>query len=160
MKSLLVELFQKSIRLGDVEYSAQEIESVWIGNPPANVEHIEKIEQKFKIILPEDYKKLLLVANGFKAPNGVEPSFLSIEKIDYLKNISPFLIECYEDSFPELEDCILIAGKDEEQQFLLLPPKNQAQDWRYWKFANWIPGVEEYNNLEDYFKTVIDSLEN
>lgn len=84
---------------------------------------------------------------------------MKVEEIDYLKNIDPFTIDCYEDTLPELSESILVGGKDEEQQFLLIPPRDEKENWRYWKFANWIPGEYEFKNLVDYLKSVINFLE-
>lgn len=160
MERLLKKLFEKSIEVGTVEYTKEEVNSNWIGASPTSIETIHKIEEKLKISFPQDYKDLLLIANGFKMSNdGVEPSFIEIEEVDYLKNIEPFIIECYEDTLAELEESILIGGKREEQKFLLIPPSNDKENWRYWKFANWIPGIHEYKNLEHYLKDVINFIE-
>ena len=99
----------------------------------------------------------LQITNGFIAPNSVEPSFMKVEEVDYLKNIDKFTIEAY--NLPELENSILVAGKDEEQYFLLIPPKNENEKWKYWKFANWMAGEQEFANLETYFKDVLDFME-
>jgi len=160
VENLIKVLFRKSIELGGVEYSHNEIKSNWIGNRPASIKMINEAEKKLKTLFPKDYKELLLIANGFKTSSEeVEPSFLPVEEIDYLKNIFPSIIESYEDTLKELEDSILIAGKDEEQQFLIIPPKEENGKWKYWKFANWIPGEEEYENLKDYISSVIEFLE-
>lgn len=160
MENLIKKLFEKSIKLGDVEYSEKEINSIWIGNPPASKEMINKVEKKLKVSFPEDYKALLLITNGFKTCNdAVEPSFLKIEAVDYFKNIDPFAVKCYKDTLIELSESILIGGKNEEQQFLIIPPKNEKENWRYWKFANWIPGEQEFKNLKDYLNNVIIFLE-
>lgn len=166
MEQLLQTLFQKSIELGDVEYSSKEIKHNWIGNPPVTLEEIQQVEEKLGVELPEDYKTLLLVANGFKTCNdAVEPSFMSIEKIDFLKNIDPELIEIWSDGNlidigKNLARSILIAGEEEEQQFLLIPPLNEKEKWKYWKFASWIPGENEYDSLKDYVKAVIKFIDN
>lgn len=135
-----------------------QIKNQWLGFEPAEIEEIQNAEIKFKINLPEDYINFLKLTNGFSSSNSIEPTFMKIQDIDYLKNIEPFAIECYE-HLPELENCILIAGKDEEQYFLLIPPNDEFEKWRYWKFANWIPGEYEFENLECYFKDVLQFME-
>jgi cell wall assembly regulator SMI1 len=151
VENLLKKLFEKSIELGDIEYSEKEINSTWIGNSPTTKEMINKVEEKLKASFPEDYKELLLITNGFKTSNNaVEPSFMKIGEVDYLKNIDPFVVECYEDTLEELSESILIGGRDEEQYFLIIPPKDEKENWRYWKFANWIPGEEEYKDLGNW----------
>lgn len=53
----------------------------------------------------------------------------------------------------------MIAGLEDEQQFLIIPPNSKNGNWKYWKFANWIPGEEEYENLKDYLENVIEFLD-
>ena len=128
-----------------------------LGFEPAKIEEIQKTEKRLNVKLPEDYKNLLRITNGFSVSNSIEPTFMKIEEIDYLKNIEKYTIEAYK--IPELENCILTAGKDEEQYFLLIPPKNDNEKWRYWKFANWYPGEHECEILYDYFRDVLEFME-
>ncbi len=159
MEDLIKKLFKESIESGNIEYSEQEINSNWIGNPPATEDMINKVEEKLNVSFPQDYRELLLIANGFKTSNdAVEPSFMKIEDVDYLKDVDPFLIECYEDTLEELAISIIIGGKHEGQQFLLIPPTDEKGHWRYWKFANWIPGEEEFKDLKDYLNYVINGI--
>lgn len=159
MEELIKLLFAKSILSGENKYSSEEIESKWIGTSPAEIQEIERIEKMLKVEFPDDYKELLLLTNGFKTSNdAVEPSFLPISEVDYLKKIDPFVIECYEDTLKELDNSILVAGKYEEQQFLLIPPSDKNKKWRYWKFANWMAGEYEFADLRSYLKNVVESL--
>ncbi|SFI05969.1 hypothetical protein [Halpernia frigidisoli] len=103
--------------------------------------------------MPKDYKEFLLISNRFSASNDIEPTFENLERIDYLKNIYPEIIENYQ--IEKLRECLIIAGFDDEQQFFLIPPTNE-KDWRYWKFANWQAGEYEFQNLESYFLNVIE----
>ena len=107
--------------------------------------------------LPKDYLDFLRITDGFAAPNQIEPSFLPVEKIDYLKNTDPFVIEAYK--IEELENCIVIGGIDEEQQFFHIPPIDSENKWRYWQFANWYPGEHEFENLEIYFSEVFKFID-
>ena len=166
MKNLLSLLFEKSIELGDSVYSDEQIEKKWIGNPETTLVEINKVELKLNVNFPDDYKNLLLISNGFlTATDSVEPSFVPIQKVDYLKNVFPDLVKIWTESEPngtfekELERSIIIAGIDDAQQFLLIPPFKKEGNWKYWKFANWIPGKHEYENLEDYLKNVIQSID-
>jgi len=165
MKNLIKTLFLKSIELGDIKYTEEEIKSNWIGNRPTSIEIINQVERKLKISFPKDYKDLLLITNGFKTSNdAVEPSFLPIEEVDYFKNLYPEVSEFYSgeilgDIGKNLERSILVAGKNEEQQFLLIPPKDKNGKWKYWKWAHWIPSEEEYENLEHYLNSVIEFLD-
>ena len=161
MKEILIAISLLCIKNGEQNQflTKYQIHNQWIGFGPATPESIKETEKKLKIILPEDYKKFIQITNGFYAPNSVEPTFMKIEEIDYLKSIDKGgIIKAY--NMPELENSILVAGKDEEQHFLLIPPKDKNSKWRYWKFANWIPGEEEYENLELYFRDVLEFCKN
>ncbi|WP_210151537.1 SMI1/KNR4 family protein [Chryseobacterium scophthalmum] len=160
MKEILIAISLLSIKSGEQnEFLTKfQIQNQWLGFDPAKNETITETEKKLNIILPEDYKNFIKITNGFSAPNSVEPTFMKIEDIDYLKNIEKEAIDAYQ--IPELENSILVAGKDEEQYFLLIPPKDKISKWKYWKFANWIPGKNEFENLEIYFKDVLDFCKN
>ena len=159
MKEILIAISFFSLELGEPNQSLtkSQIKNQWLGFEPAKIEKIQKTENRLKIKLPDDYKNLLKITNGFSAPNSIEPTFMKIEEIDYLKNIEKQTIDAYK--IPELENCILIAGKDEEQYFLLIPPNNKKEKWRYWKFANWYPGEHEFENLDAYFLDVLKFME-
>lgn len=161
MRKILEKLSESAIELKDIEYTSIQIQSKWIGNQPASNTQIEKAEQRIRLKLPIDYKKMLVITNGFTAPNSIEPNFLPVEQIDFLKNVNRDLIDAYsidglEDVGNNLRRSILIAGLNEEQHFLLIPPQEKSEIWKYWKFANWIPGEEEYTGIENYLKEVLD----
>lgn len=160
MKTILSKLFEKSIELGDEVYSEEQIQSKWLGNASSTLDEIRRAEERLQIELPEDYKEMLLLANGFPTSNNsVEPSFLDVNKIDYYRNYEWNAIDGWVEILPELSNSIMIAGREEEQQFLLIPPSAESDKWKYWKFANWIPGEEAYEDLTSYFERVIDLLE-
>lgn len=160
MKEILIAISLLCIKIGEQNQflTKFQIHNQWIGFEPSKAETIKEAEKKLKIILPEDYKKFIQITNGFSAPNSVEPAFMKVKEIDYLRNIDKGAIKAYH--MPELENSILVAGKDEEQYFLLIPPKDENSKWRYWKFANWLAGEQEFDNLESYFKNVLDFCEN
>lgn len=164
MREIIKKLFIKSIQLVDIQYSDIEINNEWIGNPPAFKDDILKTEKRLGIIFPKDYKELLSITNGFKPSNySTEPTFNKIEEIDYLKNINPDIIKAYSEIKEiqnDLKRSILIAGKGEVQQFLLIPPNQKNEKWKYWMFAHWIPGEESYENLSHYLSDTIESIEN
>lgn len=127
---------------------------------PARDDAVTALEQKLNTALPDDYKTLLAITNGLKAPIDTEPSFLPAERVDYLNNVDAELINIWRETGNEeiadlLATSILVAGRDEEQQFLLLPPHTHSPHWQYWKFAHWIPGEEPYDNLTAYFDSVV-----
>lgn len=149
-----------SIHLGDFTFTEEQTKNNWIGNSPAFIEDITQVEKLLNIILPDDYKDFLKVSNGFHASNSVEPTFISVDKIDYLKNIDPELINIWIETGNteieiELKNSIVIGGINEEQYFLLIQPTEKNTKWRYWKFASWIPGEEEYIDLINYWNHVI-----
>ncbi|MCB0635246.1 MAG: hypothetical protein KDC54_01435, partial [Lewinella sp.] len=88
-----------------------------------------------------------------------EPSFLPVEEVDWLWHVDPSVVSTYEPISDALRRSILVAGRAEEQQFLLIAPKSPDESWQYWKFANWIPGEHAYAGLAPYFEHVITSLE-
>ena len=75
-----------------------------------------------------------------------------IENVNYLKNVDQFTIEAY--GLVELENAIIVGGISKEQYFLLLPPKDENEKWKYWKFANWMAGEQPFENLKEYFEDV------
>ncbi|UUF15418.1 MULTISPECIES: SMI1/KNR4 family protein [Flavobacterium] len=157
IKDLLKAISEKAIKYEDFNFTPEQIENNWLGTISVTQEQINKTENKLGIKLPEDYVEFLKITDGFSAPNDIEPSFESIENIDYLKNIEPFAIEAYS-YLPELKNAILIAGIGEEQYFLLLPPELKDDDWKYWKFSNWFPGEYPYQNLKEYFEDVLQFI--
>lgn len=157
MKNLLISISEKAIKYEDFNFTSEQIENKWLGTIPASEKQISEAENKLGIKLPKDYIELIKMSNGFSAPNDIEPSFESIENIDFLKNIEPFAIEAYS-YLPELENAILVAGIEEEQYFLLLPPESENEEWGYWKFANWYPGEHPFKNLKEYFDDVLQFI--
>jgi len=165
MRKCLEILFEKSILLGQEKYSDTEIKSRWIGNPPATIHEIENTEKRLGLKLPQDYIELVTIANGFPTcSNSVEPSFQKVREIDFYKNFQGNVIDTWKemgvlkDVVCELEKAIMIAGPEDEQQFLIIPPGDGQHKWKYWKFAMWIPGEEVYQDLKSYFESVIKFL--
>jgi cell wall assembly regulator SMI1 len=140
--------------------------SCWLGTFPAHSDDIKMAEQKLGVKLPEDYKEFLLTTNGFFTPcDSTEPTFEKVSDITYLKDVDPFLLEIWNEGVLEnigrqLNRAIVVAGLNDEQYFFLIPPVDEANnEWQYWKFANWIPGEEPYENLQTYFESVLDLME-
>lgn len=163
MNNLLKKISEKSIELGDFEFTEEQTENKWLGNQPASENEIKLTEKRLGMELPTDYKMFLSITNGFSAPNDVKPTFESIDKIDFLKNINSSIIKAYsidgiENIGKQLEKSIIVGGINEEQSFLLIPSDLEREKWKYWKFANWHPGEEEHESLESYFKEVLSFL--
>ena len=93
MRKTLENLFEKSILLGDEVYSKTQINSRWIGNPPATIDVIQNTERRLTLKLPQDYIELVTIANGFPTCcNSVEPSFQKLEEIDFIKTMCGMLL--------------------------------------------------------------------
>ncbi|WP_324026553.1 hypothetical protein QSV08_03285 [Maribacter sp. BPC-D8] len=80
-----------------------------------------------------------------------------------MRNIDSFIIESYsidgiENIGKQLEKSILVGGINQEQYFLLIPPNATNEKWKYWKFANWYPGEEEFDDLHSYFKSTLEFI--
>ena len=162
MKKILEEISKRALLLNEYDFSEEQIESNWLGFEPATDEQIEEAQKRLGIKLPQDYIDFLKITNGFPEYSVISPSFLPVEKIDYLNILNEDFVNVY----PKFEDpteieqgvpfSLLIAGLDEEQSFLIIPPNNNRDKWLYCKSAYWIPGEEEFNSLENYF---IEDLE-
>jgi len=166
MKKILKDLFQKSLTTKDNNnFTTQQIQNNWIGNIPATQKEIEETESRLGINLPADYKEFLKIVNGYPTYNdAVEPSFEKISEIQYLRDFEPVTIQIWketgnDDIVKELKKSIVVAGKHEEQWFLLIPPIGENDRWKYWKFASWIPGEIEYKNLTEYFSATANGIE-
>jgi hypothetical protein len=164
MKSILKEISILAIQLNDRAFNNDQNNLNWLGNTPGSENEIKSAESRLGVVFPEDYKDFLLATNGFFTPDdAIEPTFEKIENVDYLKNIDGFLINVWNegtliDVGKQLTNAIVVGGINDEQYFLLIPPESSHTKWQYWKFANWIPGEERYENLENYFITVLESL--
>lgn len=159
MKNLLSEISKKAIKYENFNFKAEQIQNNWLGTLSATEKQITEAETKLNVKFPDDYKKFLNITDGFSAPNDIEPSFESVEKIDYLKNVFDYVIDSF-DYLPELETAIIVGGIMEEQYFLLLPPKSESENWKYWKFAHWFPGEQSFENLTEYFEDVLKFIIN
>jgi cell wall assembly regulator SMI1 len=158
MRQLLEKISKSAIKLGDLDYSKDQIASGWLGSAPASLEAIKESENRLGMSLPDDYKLFLKTCNGFSAANATDPTFMPVGKIDFLTKLNPGIIQAWKATGNDVKDLarsILVAGIDEEQFFLLVPPL-ENENWRYWKFATWIPGEEEYNDLTSYFESVLE----
>jgi cell wall assembly regulator SMI1 len=161
MRVQLKEISKTSIVLADFAFPETLVQQEWLGYKPATDDQIADAENRLALSLPEDYKEFLKLCNGFHAPNDVEPTFLSTDKIDYLERLDPDLTKIWTETGnieigAELRRSIMVAGLSEEQYFLLLPPKGNNIRWRYWKFASWIPGEQEYDDLSSYWTDVLE----
>ncbi|POS01859.1 SMI1/KNR4 family protein [Flavobacterium croceum] len=158
MNTILIEISKKAIKYENFNFTSQQIKNNWLGNIAATENQIIEKETELGVKFPDDYRTFLKITNGFSAPNDIEPSFENVERIDFLKNIDNSTIQAY--VLVELENAIIVGGINEEQYFLLLPPSNENEKWKYWKFANWYPGEHPFENLNEYFEDVLEFITN
>lgn len=164
MLNLLKQISDKLFLLNENDFTNEQLQSKWAGNKPATDEEIAAAEKKLGVKLPADYIEFLKISNGFFATSSVSPSFMPIDKIDYLKILDEQLIDIWghdnrmDTTAVLLSKSILIGGLGEEQYFLLIPPQTPSDKWRYWKFASWIPGENPYNSLTEFFSHDLDLL--
>jgi cell wall assembly regulator SMI1 len=164
MKNTLQEISALAIQPNGSMFTGKQKNLLWLGKNPASEEEIKSAENRLGVQLPVDYKNFLLLTNGFFTPNdSTEPTFEGIENIDFLKNIDTYLLEVWNEGVlvdvgEQLNRAIVVAGMNDEQYFFLIPPESHCDKWQYWKFANWIPGEERYENLENYFQSVLQFL--
>lgn len=164
MKKILQQVSIKAIELGDYnsELTKNQLDSLWIGYEPATVKEIDLLEIRLGIKLPKDYTDFIQITNGFFAASSVEPSFCSLEKVDYLRNVDPELYEIWISTGNievgnKLKTAIMVGGFDEEQYFFLIPPSKENLNWEYWFFAAWAPGETVYHSLIQYFNNVLET---
>ncbi len=163
MRDLIRTLFEKSLELGDIEFSNSEVTTKWLGYKPASLESINKTEERLGLVLPNDYKELLLITNGFREFNLVEPSFLPVDKIDWIKKLNPELLEAFlidPIGWDLLNRSIIIGGLNEEQFMFLIAPIKDNGEWIYWKSAYWDPIGTEYSSLKEYFLDIVGFMQN
>lgn len=158
LKNVLNKISELAIKYKTAHFTPEQKSNRWLGRTPATAEMIGAAEKRIGLALPEDYKAFLSITNGFEAPNQVESDFESLDDIGYLKDIDPELLNL-PDIPAELKNAILVSGKNDEQYFLLIPPDHAEGKWKYWKFANWHPGEIEFENLEAYFRDVLEFIQ-
>ncbi len=96
MQEILQKISKEAISLNPGFFSEEEKTTQWIGRNPATTETITEVENKLGIKLPNDVIELYKVSNGTSVIlNQSKSAFMPIEQIDWLKNVDPYLIECY-----------------------------------------------------------------
>jgi hypothetical protein len=164
IKEYINQISRNAILLNTEHYSdAQKINN-WIGNEPATDEAIKKAQAKLGTQLPNDVIDLYQTTNGTseilkQTFGGFDP----IETIDWLKNLQPETIEAYtamgEEYIEALNNCILIAGANHPHSVLIIQPYGKFTKWRYWEFAHFLPGENEFKGILKYLERLNDFLE-
>jgi hypothetical protein len=163
LKDYLQQISQNAITLHPENYTDEEKSNNWIGNKPASEVDIAATEKRLGVELPQDVKDLYRETNGTseilkQTFGGFDP----IDKIDWLKNIQPETIEAYagmgEDYLEALNNSIVIAGANHPHMVLIIQPYGRRKKWRYWEFAGYIPGENEFFCIEKYLDRLNDFL--
>ena len=164
-KELLKYISTKAIQKADFTYDKKSIAKSWLGFPPVKKDEIVKAEARLNIKLPKEYKEFLLTTNGFN-PFSLTPTLLPIDKIDWLKNLDPQLVEIWSNAMQDVSgdfgkafnNSLLIGGHQEEQQLLLIPSA-KSKNWECWFFASWTPGETKYPNFRYYMEKELQEFE-
>jgi|AntRauTorckE5430_2_1112549.scaffolds.fasta_scaffold13040_2 hypothetical protein len=163
---LLKEISEIGIQLKQVEFSAAQISTKWLGNEPATSEDIALLERRLGLPLPDDYINFLKTTNGFSQFSVVDSGFNQSNEVDYLRNRLPETFKSWVSSdFTEFEttlgSAIIIGGiENDEQQFLLIPPTNTYEKWRFLESANWALGETEYTSIRHYLEETLELVTN
>lgn len=157
MKKLLKQLSEQAIQFENHIFSEEEVITKYIGRNPATDEAIAETEKKLGVKLPEDVTDFYKTSNGTSIIlNQSFGAFEPIEKIDWLKNADPYLIECYAgitDKLTEsLNNSIIIAGLNYWHNVLIIQPYGKHKTWRYWEFASYILGETPFEGIEKYLE--------
>jgi hypothetical protein len=163
LNNYLQQISKNAITLHPKNYTDDEKSNTWIGNKPASEVDIELTEKRLSVELPQDVKDLYRETNGTseilkQTFGGFDP----VDKIDWLKNIQPETIDAYagmgEDYVEALKNSIVIAGTNHPHMVLIIQPYGRRKKWRYWEFAGYIPGENEFFGIEKYLDRLNDFL--
>jgi hypothetical protein len=163
INNYLQQISKNAIALHPENYAEDEKLNNWIGNKPASEDDIALAEKRLQVELPQDVKNLYSEINGTseilkQTFGGFDP----IDKIDWLRNIQPETIEAYagmgEDYIEALNNSIVIAGVNHPHMVLIIQPYGRFKKWRYWEFAGYIPGENEFYGIEKYLDRLNDFL--
>jgi hypothetical protein len=163
MKELLTQISQQAIALSPDFFTEEEKSTKWIGRNPATAEAIHEAEAKLSVTLPKDVVEFYKNSNGTSIIlNQTFGGFVPIEKIDWLKNVDAYTIECYaemgKDYVNDLSNSIIISGIGYVHNVLLIQPYGNHKEWRYWEFASYIPGESPFQGLKEYLQRLLDFL--
>jgi SMI1 / KNR4 family (SUKH-1) len=163
MRELLIKMSVSAIALNPDAFTEQEKAAQWIGREPASAEAIAATEQRLNVKLPSDVIEFYQITNGTsEILSHTFSGFEAIEQIDWLTNVDQEVLENYagmgEEYLNDLKNSILIAGLEHVHQILLIQPYGKCPRWRYWEFATYIPGENEFNDIATYLDRVNDFL--
>ena len=136
-----------------------------LGRAPATAAAIEATESRIGLSLPESYRGFLGASNGFGMYSITGIEILPIERICWLRDANPGLIDAYVQlgDFAALTDKLqasLLIGRDpnDEQQLLLVPADDPASEWECWFFAHWVPGEIRHPTFRYFIESEVHHL--
>lgn len=146
--------------------------STWLGFDGTSDDIIRMHEKRLGTLLPPSYKSFLKTSNGFKQLSCFAWDIWPVEKIDWLRNVDPELIEIWcsfddeesvitdEEYFVYdknqhlpfrsiyLKKCLAISGPGDATILLLNPEIKFGEEWEAWMFAPWNLGPTRYQSFE------------
>jgi hypothetical protein len=163
MIKFLQEISKNAIQLHPEHYPMEQRTALWIGTQPAAATEINLAQERLGIILPNDVVALYMLSNGtLEILKQTFGGFDPIENIDWLKKLQPETLEAYAgmgDEYVEvLNNSIVIAGAKHPHMVLIIQPYGKHKKWRYWEFASYIPGENEFNGIEKYLERLNDFM--
>jgi cell wall assembly regulator SMI1 len=159
------------------------VDRKWLGNAPASVEDIERLESRLFTKLPESYKEFLLTSNGFRSISSFLDNLLPAEKIDWAKNTEEaWWFDLLEQQEYEVSDeeyfnysqpqnettfrgqyfrqALKISEWNQGMCIFLNPIIKFGQEWEVLEYATWFPGARRYKSFKDFLNTThIDNQE-
>ncbi len=163
MFKLMKHISKNAIEVNSEAFSDIEKEKNWIGTTPASKIEIENAEKRLGITLPDDVKDFYKITNGTaEILSHTFSGFMPIQEIDWLKNLIPEILEDYagmgEAYVADFKNSIIIAGVNHVHNILIIQPYGEHENWRYWEFASYIPGENEFKGIHKYLERINDFL--
>lgn len=158
---------------GHIFYKKEEINDKWLGFPPATEDEILAKEEELKIQLPNSYRSFLKTSNGFRQVSLFNGDLYPVQKIGWVADRDPDLIEILEDVGLDddySDEEYYVYGEDQlnhiykldhlkaslmiswwtSSAFILLNPKvRYGNEWEAWIYANWYPGAKRFRSFEE-----------
>ena len=159
MKSILQKLSKAVLSHPDYRqrFTQAEVDAEWIGYPPATEAQITAAEKRLGKTLPPSYREFLTITNGWRVMSNFIDDVWSADKIIWLRDFDPQLIELWGEMDDEGETYIddvkyahmkstLVISDWGDAAILLLNPEviNADGEWEAWFFANWNPGAQPF----------------
>ena len=172
-KNFLQKVSDTVIQSGDLLDRFSDADGNWLGFNGLSDKEIKNEEIHLGTNLPPSYKAFIETINGFKQLSCFVWDILPIEKIDWLKNVDPGLVEVYTVMFKDefettdeeyfvygeeqqpttfrssyFESCLAVSGYGDATILLLNPEIKFGEEWEAWMYAPWNLGLNRYQSFE------------